>query len=90
MTNTVDEIQNGQGRGSARQTRRFEISLPLASAKMVEAAATLGGYDTPEAFIQESALKAAEEFQQRVKAAVGRDNGNGKGRKAGKGGANEL
>ncbi len=88
MTNTTDE-KNGNGRGSTRQTRRFEISLPLASAKVIEAAATLGGYDTPEAFIRQAALDAAEEFQQRVQAAVGRDNGGGKGRRAGKGGANE-
>ncbi len=44
---------------------------------MVEAAATLGGYDTPEAFIQEAALKAAEEFQQRIQHAISRDNGIG-------------
>ncbi len=85
----VDETKNGNGRNTARQTRRFEISLPLASAKVIEAAATLGGYDTPEAFIRQAALDAAEEFQQRVQAAVGRDNGGGKGRRAGKGGANE-
>ncbi len=85
----VDETKNGNGRGAARQTRRFEISLPLASAKMVEAAATLGGYETPEAFIQQAALDAAEEFQQRIQAVLGRDVSNGKGRKASKGGVNE-
>ncbi len=89
MTTTVDETRDGTGSKAARQTRRFEISLPLASAKVLEAAATLGGFESPEAFIQEAALNAAEEFQQRVQAAVGRDTGNGKGKKASKGGANE-
>ncbi len=85
MTTTGDETKNGGGRAAARQTRRFEISLPVQAAKMVEAAATLGGYDTAETFIQEAALKAAEEFQQRVQHAISRDNSNGKGRKAGAG-----
>ncbi|MDQ3649821.1 MAG: hypothetical protein M3458_05970 [Acidobacteriota bacterium] len=85
MTTIGEEIKNGGGRAAARQTRRFEISLPVQAAKMVEAAATLGGYDTPETFIQEAALKSAEEFQQRIQHAISRDNGNGKGRKTGTG-----
>ncbi|MBA3712381.1 MAG: hypothetical protein H0W76_08005 [Pyrinomonadaceae bacterium] len=87
--NEVDETKSSNGRGAPRQTRRFEISLPIVPARVVEAAATLGGYDTPEAFIQEAALKAAEEFQQRLQHAISRDNGHGKGRKAGTGATNE-
>ena len=89
MTNTVDETKGDNGRGAARQTRRFEISMPVASAKVVEAAATLGGYDTTETFIRQAALDAAEEFQQRVQGLFGRDDGRGKGRKASKGDVNE-
>ena len=83
--NEVDETKNRNGRGATRLTRRFEISLPIASARVVEAAATLGGYDTPEEFFQEAALKAAAEFQQRLQQAISRDTSNEKGKKAGKG-----
>ncbi len=83
--NDVNETKSRNGRGAPRQTRRFEISLPIAAARVVEAAATLGGYDTPEEFVQEAALKAAAEFQQRLQHAISRDTGHEKGKKAGKG-----
>ena len=88
--NGVDETKNSNGRAAARQTRRFEISLPVASARVLEAASILGGYESVEAFIVEAAAEksvqlSTEEMRQQIRAVLTHEGGHGKARKASRG-----
>ena len=89
------EKRIANGRGNGRATKRFEVSLPVAAARVLEAAAILGGYESVEAFIVEAAAEKSvrlnsEEFQQRIRAVLTHDAGNSRVRKAAPAGGGEA
>lgn len=76
-----NEIKDTNDQSRGRQTRRFEFSIPIAQAKVLDAAATLGGYESTEAYIIEAAAQRAGQFQEKFQAFMGREVSNGKSRK---------